>query len=243
MKKNILCLIPARGGSKGLPHKNILPLSDKPLISYAINTAKKINLIDKIIVSTDSSEIAEIAKSYGAEIPFLRPKELAQDSTTLYPVLIHAIKHFDEQGWKADVIISFQPTSPLTRVEDLENGIKKILETNCDSVSSVCKNEEFHPFRAIKVEGDKILPLTEYTTRYEKLKFANRQNRPAAYGYNGSFYIYRRDVILNWNGEDFAYGKDRRAVVMDRINSVNIDSILDFKLAELILKENFLRSN
>lgn len=238
LKKNILCVIPARSGSKGLPNKNLHILSGKPLIYYVINTALKCKLIDKTIVSTDSKKIADVAESYGADVPFLRPNELAQDSTPLFPVLLHAMHYFDALGWRADIIISFQPTSPFTRSEDLEKGIKKMLETDCDSVASVCKIEQYHPFRALKLVDDKTFPLTEYTTE----KFVNRQDRPPAYAHNGAFYIRKRQLLEKWDGSNFALGEDTRAVVMDSIHSINIDSILDLKLAELILKENLLKT-
>lgn len=234
IKKNILCVIPARKGSKGLRGKNLQNLCGKPLIYYVINTAKRSSLIDRVIVSTDSEEIALVAKSFGAEVPFLRPVEIAQDSTPLPPVLIHAMKYFDSQNWRPDILISFQPTSPLTRLKDLENGVKKMLDENCDSVSSVCKIEHYHPFRALKLIGDKVYPLTEYTTE----EFANRQDRPVTYGHNGAFYIKSREILENWNGRDFCFGKDSRAIVVDSLYSVNIDTLLDLKVAETILKEN-----
>lgn len=234
MRKNVLCVIPARGGSKGLPNKNILPLNGKPLISYVIMAALNASLIDKVIVSTDSEDIANVARKYGAEIPFMRPKELAQDSTTLFPVLIHAMNFFDAQNWKADIIISLQPTSPLTSPELLNTGIRKILDTGCDSVSSVYEIVKNHPFRALKLDEDKIYPLTEYTTEI----FPNRQDRPKAFAHNGAFYIRTREVLEKWDGAGWALGQEQRAVVMDQVQSVNIDSIVDFKLAEVILKEN-----
>ncbi|MBF0328464.1 MAG: acylneuraminate cytidylyltransferase family protein [Nitrospirae bacterium] len=233
MKKKVLCVIPARGGSKGLPSKNTRLLNGKPLVSYVIATALQSSLIDKTIVSTDNEEIASVAVSCGAEVPFLRPAELAQDSSTLFPVLIHAMQFFDVSGWHADIVISFQPTSPLTPLADLDNGISKIIETGCDSVASVCEIDRNHPFRALKVEGDKIYPLTEYTNE----KHANRQDRPLCYSHNGAFYIRTREVLEKWTGTGFALGEDQRAVIMDRVAAVNIDGLLDFKLAEIILKE------
>lgn len=234
MKKNVLCVIPARAGSKGLAGKNLMLLNGRPLISYVIETACKVQAIDKVVVSTDSEDIAKAAISRGAEAPFLRPAGIAQDYTPLFPVLIHAIKYYDSLNWPAHIIISLQPTSPLTAPEDIDRGIKMILETNCDSVSSVCKIEQFHPFRALRLTDDnKVFPLTEYTSE----KAANRQDRPAAFGHNGAFYIRKREVLEQWSGSDFAFGKDPRAVIMDKVRSINIDTILEFKLAEVILKE------
>jgi CMP-N,N'-diacetyllegionaminic acid synthase len=238
MKKNVLCVIPARGGSKGLPQKNLRPLAGKPLIAHVITTALQSKLIDKVCMSTDSEEIASVARSFGADVPFLRPAEIAQDSTPLFPVLLHAMKFYDAKSWRADIIISFQPTTPLTSVGDIDAGISKIIETGCDSVSSVCLIEHFHPFRALKLDGDKVYPLTEYTTE----KTANRQDRPKAYGHNGAFYIRRREILEAWTGQDWALGKDVRAIVMSRTHSVNIDSILDFKFAEMILSEGLLEN-
>ena len=239
MKKKVLCVIPARSGSKGICGKNLQKLNGKPLIYYVIKTAQECSLIDRMIVSTDSEEIATVVNLFGAETPFIRPPEIAQDATPLFPVLIHAMKYFDCQDWRADIIISFQPTSPLTRREDLESGIGKILETDCDSVSSVCKISQYHPFRALKLAGDRVYPLTEYTNE----NFANRQDRPPAYGHNGAFYIRKRQLLDNWDGKDFAFGEDARALVMDRQHSINIDTLLELKLAEIVMRGELQFSN
>ena len=144
------------------------------------------------------------------------------------------MKILDGRDWRADVIISFQPTSPLTTLESLDSGVRKILEGGCDSVSSVCEIEKNHPCRALKLEGDRVYPLTEYTTE----EFPNRQDRPQAFAHNGAFYIRTRQVLENWEGSGWALGEKQCAVVMKPVHSVNIDSILDFKLAEIILREN-----
>lgn len=126
--KKFIAVIPARGGSKGLPGKNIKELCGKPLIVYTIETALKSKIFDKVIVSTDSLEIAEIAKKAGAEIPFLRPKELATDTADSMDVLIHAIKFLEEKGEKFDYIMKLQPTSPLRTEEDIRKSVKLLFE-------------------------------------------------------------------------------------------------------------------
>ncbi|MEK6692520.1 MAG: acylneuraminate cytidylyltransferase family protein, partial [Nitrospirota bacterium] len=180
-KKNILAVIPARGGSKGLPWKNIMLLNGKPLIYYMITAAKACRFIDKLLLSTDDERIAGIGKEYGIDVPFTRPAELAQDDTPIIPVLKHAMDYLDSSGWKADLVLSLQPTNPLTTADIIGSVIKKHLETDCDSVVTVTIIKHGHPYRAKRiVEGDR---LVNFVTEVDGDKFICRQERPPAYAY------------------------------------------------------------
>ncbi|GAG81989.1 unnamed protein product [marine sediment metagenome] len=143
--KTIIALIPARGGSKGLPRKNIKELDGKPLIAHTIEVAKQSRIFDRIIVSTDDKEIAEVAKEYGAEVPFIRPAELATDTADAMDVLIHALKWFKNKGQNFDYVMKLQPTSPLRTEQDIKNSMDLIIQKDGDSILSVSECEH-HPF-------------------------------------------------------------------------------------------------
>lgn len=227
----ILGVIPARGGSKGIPGKNLKNIAGKPLIAYVIGKALKSKLLERVIVSTDDEEIAKTAKSYGAEVPFIRPKALARDEVSLIPVIQHAMRYLDNKNWKADVIASIQPTSPLIEAADIDLAIDKLLKTGCDSVVSVCKIVHGHPYRAMRLKNDRITPLHEESYRY-----LQKQDLPQFYMINGALYVRRREVLENWSGHDFALGEDIRAIIMDEIRSINIDTPLDLIIAEIMIE-------
>ena len=145
--KKILGIIPARGGSKGIPKKNIAQLSGKPLIAYTINAALKSKLLTKVIVSTDDKKIADIAKEYGCEVPFIRPESLSGDDVLTYPVLKHAIEFLQENNHeKYDAILLLQPTSPFRSSKDIDNAIN-LLSKDVDCVISISNVEGNHPLR------------------------------------------------------------------------------------------------
>jgi len=228
----ILGVIPARGGSKGIPRKNLKRVAGKPLIAYATEAALKSKLLDRIIVSTEDREIARVAKRYGAEVPFIRPKKLAQDEISTIPVVQHAMKYLEKsEGWRADVIASIQPTSPLIEATDIDSAVNKLIKTGCDSVVSVSKIAHGHPYWAMKLEGDRIIPLNP-----KGYRCLQKQNLPSFYVLNGALYVRKRKLLENWSGHDFALGKDVRAIVMDETKSIDIDTPLDLIIAENLIK-------
>jgi CMP-N-acetylneuraminic acid synthetase len=231
----VLAVIPARGGSKGLPGKNLRVLRGKPLICYMIKHALASKYIAKVVVSTDDKKIAEIALDYGAEVPFLRPKELALDTTPLNPVLHHAMTYYDSIGWKVDAIISLQPTSPLITPDIIDSTIELFVNTGCDSVVTVSEIKHGHPYRAKKLHDDG--KLENFCKEFDGDQFINRQERPPAYAYNGAIYLRKREIVANWNGKGVGLGKDCRGVVIGHEYAVNIDDKFDFKLAEFLLGE------
>jgi len=229
----VLGVIPARGGSKTIRRKNLKKLGNKPLIYYAIKNALKSKKLDRTIVSTEDKEIAEVAKKYGAEVPFLRPKKLARDNVSLIPVVIHAMRYLEKrEGWKADVIVSLQPTSPFIEAPDIDTAISKLVRTRCDSVVTVCKIIQGHPYWAVRVRGDKLTPLFADGHR----KYLQKQDLPPLYRITGGLYVRHRKILENWNGHDFALGKDVRAIILDEIKSIDIDSPLDLAVARAVMK-------
>ena len=227
-----LIVIPARGGSKGVPGKNLRPLGSIPLVAHAIRIAKQVALDCRVVVSTDSEAISDLAIQEGAEVPFLRPEELSGDAVSLIPVSIHAMQYFDKQNWKPDVVASLQPAAPLTPTYALENGLRALaLNTELESVVSVAKIHRFHPFRAYSLAHGKLHPLTEHTTE----KYLQKQDRPEAYGFTGGFYIRRRHLLENWQGKGFALGENISGEVIPDHRAVDIDSLVDFYFAETII--------
>ena len=234
-KSSILTVIPARGGSKGVPRKNVRDLSGKPLIYYVIKAALGCTMVSKVIVSTDDEEIAQRAKESGAEIPFMRPSEIAGDKISLIPVIQHALKYYDDQGMRFDAVLSLQPTSPFVKARMISEMIQKMETTGCDSVVSVHEIIHGHPYRAKRmVLGDR---LDNFFEGFNGDTFLQKQDRPPAYAYNGALYLRKRELIENYSGKDFGLGGDIRAVIMSPIESINIDNEDDFQLAEIFMSK------
>ncbi|MFC1590156.1 cytidylyltransferase domain-containing protein [Candidatus Omnitrophota bacterium] len=232
-KVRVLGVIPARGGSKGVPKKNIRDLYGRPLISYMIDAAKRSTLIDKVICSTDSEEIADAAKRCGADIPFVRPPEYANDTISVTAVSKHAMEFFDAKNIRYDAVISLQATSPLTLACDIDACIEKMIAAGCDSVVSMKFLEEVHPWRIYDMKGDRVLPFNEHTNE----NFPQRQDRPPAYKMSGAIFLRKRRLLESWNGVDFALGTDLRGVMVPPERSVDINCPVDFVVAETFLRQ------
>ena len=194
----IISIIPARGGSKGIPRKNVRILNKKPLISYSILSSIKSKFITRTIVSSDDEEIIEIAKEYGADVPFVRPAELAQDDITDYPVFTHCLNWLkNNENYIPDVIVHLRPTSPFRRTKDIDNCIKKLIsDVNADSLRSVCKVSQ-HPLKMWKILDKKLEPFFNY----KNLGFSEpfnmpRQKLPIAYVQNGCIDVIKYDTII-----------------------------------------------
>ncbi|PRR82846.1 cytidylyltransferase domain-containing protein [Clostridium vincentii] len=223
--KSILAIIPARGGSKGIPRKNIKLLNGKPLISYTIEEALKSKYIDRVIVSTDNEEIANISKSYGAECPFLRPIELAQDDSTTMDTILYNINELKE---KFDYICLLQCTSPLRNAEDINKTIERVIETDSDSIISVCESQD-NPYWTTVIEQEKLKFLL---INGEKIK--RRQELPTTYKVNGSIYLMKTHILMS---EKKLFTDNTVAYIMSQEHSVDIDTLLDFKFAEVLIRE------
>lgn len=235
----ILALVLARGGSKGVPRKNIRPLLGKPLIAWTIEEAKKSKYISRVILSTDDAEIAEIGREYGTEVPFMRPVELAQDATTELPVVQHALKWLkDNENYAPDIVVRLVPTSPLRTAEHIDQGIKLMLENpDADSVRSVTESPK-HPLKCWRLENNRLTPFVPKELygfgEKDEPYIMPRQKLPKAYVNNGAVDVLRVSVVMeknSWLGEKI-YGFE-----MPYKDSINIDNETDFLLAEVFLKE------
>lgn len=223
----ILGLIPARGGSKGLPGKNIRPLSGKPLIAWTIEQALTSNNIDRVIVSTDSRDIADVARVHGVDTPFLRPDELATDKAEMIDVILHVLESLKEDGFSYDSVMLLQPTSPLRTALDIDSVIELLNKKGAKAVVSVCEAEH-HPYWSNTLPPDGC--MKDFLARDAR---KNRQELPIVYRLNGAIFFAHTDY-LKAHGEFI--GDETYAYIMPRERSVDIDSELDFRFAELLMK-------
>lgn len=224
-----IAIVPARGGSKGLPRKNIAPLGGKPLIAHTIDAARAALSIERIIVSTEDPEIASIARKYGAEVPFLRPLELAADETPSLCVIQHALAHLKAaEGCEPEIVVLLQPTSPLRGPTDIDQAVSILEKMGADSVVSVCASEH-HPAWMRRLEAGRVYPFLEDAPEYTR-----RQDLPPVYRLNGAIYATRRRVILE---ENRILGRDTRALIMSAESSVDIDTELDLQFASSIFQQ------
>ncbi len=233
--KKILAVIPARGGSKGIPRKNIKLLAGKPLIAYTIEAAKKSRLLDRIIVSTEDKEIASIAKKYGAEVTFMRPKELAGDEVLDLPVFQHAINWLEEnENYKSEIILNLRPTNPFRTADDIDNAIKKLVDIGADSIKTISKVSQ-HPCRMWKLgKDDRLVALKDTEERVVNGSDNRRQALPEIYWQNELVDVCRRDNIIEKNT---MFGSDRRGLIINRSFLIDLNTLEDFEIAEIIIKK------
>ncbi|MCC6181497.1 MAG: acylneuraminate cytidylyltransferase family protein [Bacteroidia bacterium] len=223
----MLAIIPARGGSKGLPGKNIRNLCGKPLIAYTIEAALKSEFISRVIVSTDDVNIANISTKYGAENPFMRPPHLATDTALSIDVLKYTIETFEKiENRRIEEFMVLQPTSPLRNVEDINNAIQLFYEKNAESVISFCK--EHHPIKWHRYIAEDASFIKIFETNLN-----NRQDEKPSYFPNGAIFIFKRNVLKT---RDY-YSDKSYAYIMDRIRSIDIDTLEDFEFVEYLIKE------
>ncbi len=238
MRLKVLGVMPVRAGSKGVRMKNLRLVEGKPLMAYALEAALAARRLDRMVVSTEDERVADVARRWGAAVPFLRPMELAADHVSLIPVARHAMEFHDREGWRPDAVVCLQATSPLLTADDIDRAVGLLIETGCDSVVTVTPIQHHHPFRAMKLDGDRVRPLTEYTSD----RYLQKQDRPPAFGFTGGLYVRRRALLEEWTGRDFALGTDVRAVVIEPERAVNIDHELDLLVLEAILRTRAGRS-
>lgn len=221
--KKVLCIIPARSGSKGLPRKNVKLLAGKPLIAYTIEAALKSDFIDEILISTDDAEVVKISQSYGINIPNLRPLDLATDTTAMYSVVEYHLSRLEgEFGY----LVLLQPTSPLRSEHHIDEAFCLLKEEKASSLVSFCLVDK-HPFYMYRMEGRKMKGL------YSNKNIVRRQDLSQIYSVNGAIFIM--DIkTLNRNKKFIL--PSSVAYIMDRKFSVDIDDSLDFALCELVLK-------
>ena len=223
----VLGIIPARGGSKGLPGKNLRALGRLSLIGHAVASARESVTLTRFIVSTDSPAIADEARRHGAEVPFIRPAALATDQAGMVPVLQHAVRWLESSaGVRPDLVVTLQPTSPFRTGQDIDRTVSKLLATGADSAQTVVE-ASYHPFFMKTLDGDRTIPLFA-----DGHKYVRRQDAPPVYQPSGAVYVTRAPVLMD---QGRVLGDDNRAVVVDFEAAVNIDTEWDFLLAELVL--------
>ncbi len=234
-KPKIIGIIPARGGSKSIPYKNIAPICGKPLIYYTIREAKRSKRLEYFLVSTDSEKIAKIAKEYGADVPFYQPKEIATDTTPDLPVYQFVLNWLEKnRGWKPEIIVWLRPTAPLRTYKDIDRVIQVMQETGCDSVRTITipKNPPFKMWRYDE-KTQRITPFIK-TKYYEKLGTdVPRQLLPRVYWQNAAVDATRTKFIKDGH----IYGDDIRGVIMREDQSVDLDSQHDLMIAEMVMKK------
>jgi CMP-N,N'-diacetyllegionaminic acid synthase len=224
----ILGLVPARGGSKGVPGKNIRPLAGRPLLEYTARAAAESGVLDRVVLSTDSMEIADAGRAAGLEVPFMRPAALAQDDTPMLPVIQHAADALAGEGWLADAIVLLQPTSPLRTPSHIRNAVDLLRGTGADSVVSVIEiPRHLSPDYVMRIDGGVLRPFLPGGERLTR-----RQDARPAYSRDGTVYAFRRTTLERFGN---IYGDDCRPLIVRPAESLSIDSPADWDAAERML--------
>lgn len=223
-----LYLITARGGSKGIPGKNIKKLAGKPLIEYSIDIARELSDDSMICVSTDDDEIIEVVENLGLTVPFKRPKELATDESGSYEVIMHALKFYENQGDQIDKVVLLQPTSPLRTLDHIKKGLEEY-SPNMEMLVGV-KETDVNPYYKLFEEDSKGF----LQTSKDKRKIIRRQDAPKVYEVNGALYIINVKALKNKSSLDKL---NKHKFVMDKYASVDIDDMLDWYICELIIEK------
>jgi len=224
---NVLGVVPARGGSKGIPNKNVTTIAGRPMLAYTADAVRGSRRLTRAVVSTDDEAIARVARELGLEVPFLRPAELAADGTPMLPVLQHAVRELAGSGFVADAVVLLQPTSPLRRAEHIDRAVDLLEATGADSVVSVVEvPHQFTPTSIMRLDGERLRPYADgpIVTR--------RQDKPRVYARNGPAVVAVRTSVLERGS---LYGDDCRPMVMSAADSVDIDGPEDLASADLLL--------
>ncbi len=230
---NVIGVVPARGGSKGIPRKNLITVAGRPLLAYTASAALASRRLTRVIVSTDDPAIADSARGLGLDVPFLRPPDLAGDEAPMLAVLQHAVAELKRQGTAADVIVLLQPTSPLRRAEHIDRAIELLESSKADSVVSVVEvPHQFSPASVMRLDGDRLRPYSESPLP------TRRQDKPRVYARNGPAVLAVRAEVLERGS---LYGDDCRPFVMSAADSLDIDSADDVRLIERTLGDDRLR--
>lgn len=240
MYNNLKCLgiIPARGGSKGIKHKNIVDLGGKPLLQYTAEAAHKSRHLDRIILSTDDEDIAKVGRECGLEVPFMRPPYLSGDNVANPPVVYHVLSKLEAEGFIPDIIVLLQPTSPFRTCGHIDDSIMQLVNRNCSSVLGVMEiPAHYSPHWQFKRDEENRISL--FTTGgTPKARVHQRQKLPVTYVSNGALYVFWLNTLLSDNSY---YGDTCECYEMSHEDSVNIDSKEDLRLAEIYLQERMAK--
>jgi N-acylneuraminate cytidylyltransferase len=231
-----LGVITARGGSKGIPGKNLRPLRGRPLIAYTIDAARRSGVFDRLILSTDDDAIAGAARGLGCEVPFMRPADLARDETPHLPVMRHAVAWLDEHdAYRPDLVMILQPTSPMRQPRHIREAVALIESTGADSVVSVTAVPAHnHPMRMLRVDASGAATLF-VSGEPVRRRVNRRQDLPDAWVMNGAVYLFRRSVLFD--AEPSLYGNRTAAYAMPSVYSISIDDLDDWTEAERTLDQ------
>lgn len=222
----VLGLVPARGGSKGVPRKNVRPLQGKPLLRYTAEAALAAQRLSHVALTTDDEEIAEVGRMSGINVPFMRPAELAQDGTPMLPVVQHALGWYEARGLRFDAVCLLQPTNPLRTADDIDRCIDLLDQSGADAVVSILAvPAEHNPHWVYFQNEDGSLQLSTG----EPAPIARRQDLPPAFHREGSVYVTRRDIVMESNS---LYGSRVVGHLMNPEHSINIDDLDDWHRAE-----------
>lgn len=231
----ILGVIPARGGSKGIPRKNLALLCGKPLIYYVIQTALASSHLMRTILSSDDPEIIKVGKEYGAEAPFTRPAELSTDSATSAAVAKHVLESIEsEEEKRYDYVCLLEPTSPLRTPQDIDDAIEILLHAQADAVVSVSRIEAPHPVKTLVIAEGRLKPFFPSRWRPNLV----RQELEPVYAVNGAVYCVKRDALLQLSS---FWGSSAVPYIMPAERSVNVDTLLDLKLAQALMENETSR--
>lgn len=237
-KPNIVAIIPARGGSKSIPRKNIRYLGNVPLLAYSIAAAEQSKLVSRIIVSTDDEVIAELAQEWGAEVPFLRPKELAEDSTTDFPVMEHAVRWLEfNEDFRADIVVQLRPTSPFRPVGLVDEAVQALLDRpEADSVRTVTPAGE-NPFKMWRIEDEVLQPLIQ--SNFHEAYNMPRQELPATFWQTGHVDVIRFQTITQKNS---LTGNVILPCVVPHEFAIDLDNLQQWAFAEFLLEHGNLEA-
>ncbi len=234
-----IALIPARGGSKGLSDKNIRSMAGKPLIAFSIEEAKKCKYLDRIVVSTDSEQIARVAKKYGAETPFLRPKKLAKDNSPTIDAILHALDWFEKKGETFDLLVLLEPTSPLREGKDITKPIEILLQNpEAKAIVGIAKLESAHP--EFNVVLNKKGFIRKWSGGGSDFRVLRRQELADVYFFEGSIYV---SYVKTLKEKRSFYHDKTLGYVVPRYKSLEVDDIYDLTMAEAIVKYRNLKKN
>lgn len=232
----MLAVIPARGGSKGLPRKNVLPVCGIPLIAHSLRCAAMTKVVDRVIVSTDDPEIAAVARAHGADVPFMRPPELAQDDTPMVPVLTHALSTIEHlEGRRYESVLLLDPTSPARLPEDITRAAEMLSTSQAADGVVACSRPSFNPFWVGVSVTDGMLKRV-----FEPEKtFARRQDVPKFYRVNGALYLWRRDFLVATDASWLTAGK-HLLLEIPEARAFSIDDEYELRLLELQIEHGLL---